>query len=87
MFNFFILTQGHFFIAFIERGRGKERKRNIDVRETLIVCLLIHGPTGDQTHNLGMCPDQELNLQPFGLWDDAPTNRATLASAGMCILH
>ena len=22
--------------------------------------------TGNQTCNLGMCPDQELNLQPFG---------------------
>ena len=24
-------------------------------------------PTGDGTHKLGMCPDQELNRQPFGL--------------------
>ena len=22
---------------------------------------------GDRTYNLGMCPDQELNPQPFGL--------------------
>ena len=25
-------------------------------------------------HNLGMCPELELNLQPFVVWDDAPTN-------------
>ena len=31
-------------------------------------------PIRDETHNLGMHPDQELNTQPFGVWDDAPTN-------------
>ena len=30
---------------------------------------------GNQTHNLGMCPDWELNLH-FGVWDDARTNQA-----------
>ena len=25
-------------------------------------------PTGNQTCNLGMCPDQELNSQPLGVW-------------------
>ena len=33
----------------------------------------VYAPTGDQTRNLGTCPDQELNPQPFGAWDDAPT--------------
>ena len=33
--------------------------------------------TGDWTCNSGMCPDRELNLQPFGVLDDAPTNWAT----------
>ena len=33
--------------------------------------------TWDGTHNLGMRPDQESNLQPFGVWDHAPTNWAT----------
>ena len=28
----------------------------------------------DQTLDLGMCPDQESNLKPFGVWDNAPTN-------------
>ena len=50
-------------------GKGGREKG----RETSIGCLL-RNPTGDQTHNLGMCPDTELNLQPFGPWDDAPTN-------------
>ena len=25
--------------------------------------------TRDQTHNLGFCPEQESNLQTFGVWD------------------
>ena len=61
------------FIFFREKGSvgvGEER-------ETLIQLPPICTPTGDQTHNLGMCPDQELKLQPFGVWDNAPTNRAT----------
>ena len=27
----------------------------------------MHPPTGDPAYNLGMCPDWESNLQPFGL--------------------
>ena len=27
---------------------------------------LAHPPTGDLTHNPGMCPDWELNWSPFG---------------------
>ena len=30
----------------------------------------VHAPTGDQTHNLGMCIDWELNQWTFTLWDD-----------------
>lgn len=45
-----------------ERERGGER--NINVREKInqfpSICML----TGNQTHNLGMCPKQESNLQP-----------------------
>ena len=29
---------------------------------------LVHTLTEDQTHNLGMCPDQESNQQHFALW-------------------
>ena len=38
-------------------GRGKERNINR--------LPPIYSWTGDQTHNLGMCPGQESNLQPF----------------------
>ena len=50
-----------FFLIFIfYRQRKGERKgeRNIDWLP------LTHAPMGDQTHNPGMCPDQELNCDP-----------------------
>ena len=57
-----ILTQGYVLLI-LEREKKKEReKRDIDVREkhwSVAFC---------------MCPDQELNLQPFDVWDDGLTN-------------
>ena len=51
---------------FRERGWGREW--NIHP---------VFAPTRDRTHNLHMCPDQELNLQPFVVQDDVPINWAT----------
>ena len=47
---------------FLERGKGREeeRERNISV------WLPLTPPTGDLANNPGMCPDWELNQQPFG---------------------
>ena len=43
-------------IDFRERGKeGEGRERNTD--QLPLECA----PTGDQTHNPGICPDQELN--------------------------
>ena len=59
-----------------------EREKNMYVRETHQAVASSHmRPDQAQTHNLSMCPDQESNPWPFGLWDDAPTNWATLARA------
>ena len=49
--------------------RETERERNIDVRETSIGCLLYVPDWGPNLHP-SMCPDWELNWQPFALWDD-----------------
>ena len=61
----------------LRKGRGQQREKHIDVREK------------HQLVAIRMCPDWELNpqprympwagiepanLQPFGVWDDAPTN-------------
>ena len=57
-----------------ESERERAREKHQCKRETATGCLLICTPTGDQTCNLGMCPGWELNLQPFGLYDNTPTN-------------
>ena len=53
----------------LERGERKEQERERYTGQLPALCAV----TGDQTENLGMCPDWELNPQPFGVWDDAPT--------------
>ena len=54
----------------------RERQRERCEREHQSVVLLppVSSLTWDQTCNLGMCPDQELNLQPFVVQDDVPIN-------------
>ena len=70
------------FIYFREcvRGDGEEegdgmggREREREIHQLPPVCA----PTGNWTCKPGMCPDRELNLQPFGAQEDAPTNGAT----------
>ena len=50
------------------RERERERERNIDQLPP------VRALTRDGTHNLERCPDWELNLKPFGVWNDTPTN-------------
>ena len=69
-----------------EREDGGERERNSDVRNINwlpTICAL----TRDGTRSLGMCPDQELNLQPFDAWDDVPTHWATWPGPKSCFLR
>ena len=65
-----------FLLTFREREGEREKetsmwKRNID--QLPPICT----PTGDWTCNPGMCPDWELNLQPFGVPDNALNYWAT----------
>ena len=48
-------------------------ERNINVREKH-QSVAFPTPTGDQTCNLGMCPDWESNQGPYGLQDNVPTS-------------
>ena len=66
------------FIYFSERGRcgGGQKKKSMWERNSNLLPP-IHTPTKDQTHSLGMCPDWDLNPQPLGVQDDAPTNWAS----------
>ena len=45
-----------------EKERETERQRQRDRHQSVAFYML---PTRDQTCNLGMCPDQELNLRTF----------------------
>lgn len=58
----------------IKLGERKNEKKNIDMRN---IDLLPPIHTCNQTHNPGMCHNQESNPQPFGIWDVVPTNRTT----------
>ena len=51
---------------FREKGREKERERNIDVRENRQLAASCVPPNGGLAHNPGMCPDRESNQQPLG---------------------
>ena len=57
----YLFFKRFYLFIFRESGREGEGERNISVREK------------HRTHNLGMCPDQEWNPQPFGVQDSAPT--------------
>ena len=59
-----------FLIDFRERGRKEERRSKGE--EHPLVVSPTH-PDQDLIYNLGMCPDQELKLQPFSLQDDTPS--------------
>lgn len=73
----------HFFLYWEKKGarvRARARARGKSIWETWIGCLP-QAPSWDQTRNLDMCPDQESNLPPFGAWNNALINWATLARA------
>ena len=54
----------YFLIYFLEREGGIEGEKHQSVASRT-------PPAGDLAHNPGMCPDLELNWQPFSLQDDA----------------
>lgn len=64
-FNFFFKKD---FIEFREReqGRGRETHRSVASHTW---------PDLGSSLKLGMCPNQKWNPQPFGLWDDPPTDQ------------
>ena len=57
-----------FIYLFLEtsEGREEERERNIDVWEKNQSVAFRMPPTGELASNPGMCPNWELNQQPFG---------------------
>ena len=51
-----------------ERACTKERDRETQMQEKHWSVASHMCPNWDQTWNLDMCPDWELNPQPFGVW-------------------
>lgn len=67
-------------------GREREIERETSMSDRNINWLLPYTPqSGDKTCNTGMCPDWGLTSHPFGVLENAPTNRATLAKAGKAL--
>ena len=56
------------------RGIQREREKAIEVRERYRSVASHTHPDWDWICNLCMRSDQESNPQPFGVWDNAPTN-------------
>ena len=67
----------------IDYKRGRERDRQTDM---WIGCLPHMSRQGIETHNLGMCPDQESNPQFFVCGTPAPTRWATRPGRVPCAL-
>ena len=51
-----------------ERVREREREREMGQLPP------VPAPNKNRTCNLGMCPDQESNPQPFAVQEDTPAN-------------
>ena len=55
-------------VYLLERGERRERKRERDIEDVPDILRWVAScmpPTGDLAHDPGMCPDWELNPQPF----------------------
>ena len=65
------------FIDLREREKGAGREEERERQRNIYWLPPIRTPTVDHIRNLGMCPDQKSNPQPFGVWDHTPTKWAT----------
>ena len=60
----FFLLKKYFIYLFIFRERGREGEREGEKHQWMVASQA--SPTGDLTHNPGVCPDWESNRRPFG---------------------
>ena len=78
--DFILLFFKYFIYLFLERG--KEGEREGEEHQCVVTSCVPH--TGDLACNLGMCPDWELNQQPFG--SQAGTQSTEPYQAGLMIV-
>ena len=63
---YIVLFLKRFYVFIFREGKGRRKRgRNIDVWETHQSVACCMPPAGDPASNPGMCPDWELNRQPF----------------------
>ena len=83
---FFNLTQGHFPIAFRERGKERgETSIYLGEKHWLVVSCM--HPAGGWYLQLWYVTWPRIEPENFGPWDDIPTNRVTLAKASVYLLR
>ena len=70
----FKFSLGGYFSFYLILERKGEREKSLCETETLIGCLQFVLGAGIEPDSIGMCPDWGWNLQPFGVWDEAPNN-------------
>ena len=83
--TFFLFLFIFYFYLFLDR-RGEGESEGEKHQCVFASCT---PSTGDLTLNPGMCPDWELNQQPFALWDNAQPNEPQWLgqSMFMSIIH
>ena len=69
------------FYVFLEKGEEGKKKGENRAQEMHRLVASSAPPTGDPACNPGVCPDQELNLQPFQSAGWCPVYGATPARA------
>ena len=77
-----------YFIAFLERGEGREeeRERSIDVRDISQLVAPCIPLNQRRTHDPVTCPDQESNQRPFALLDSAQPTEPNQSRLGGLLL-
>lgn len=73
-----MLSLIHFLFYWLEREREEGGRERENEKHQSVACT--RTPTRDQTSNMGICPDLELNPPPLDVWDDAPTNFVYISS-------
>ena len=87
LFLFFFNPHMRTSLLILERGKGRERERerNSNVREKHRLVAFHICPDLGPDPQPRYVPWLKLNPRPFSLWDDAPTNWATLARVAFII--
>ena len=74
LYHYFLILTQQYVYEFLEWEERRERHREREIHRLVVSCTCPNWGWNPQPRYV---PDQGSNLQPFGVWDDAPTNSAT----------